>query len=302
MTKNCGFNGVQVVSLESRRAVEMGRLIKSYGGVPRVAPSMREAPIERNQNALEFAAQLLDGQFDMMIFLTGVGTRMLTKVVETRYPREEFVEALTKVKVVARGPKPVAALKELRVPIDVSVPEPNTWRELLQAIEPVPAGLRIAVQEYGKPNPELIQGLRHRGAQVTSVPVYQWELPEDTGPLRQAIREMTEGRADVAMFTTSVQVPHLFKIAAEMQLEDLLRKALSKMMVASVGPISSEALLDHSVHVDMEPSHPKMGFLVKEAAEQSARILTAKRMLPFTTRRDGSSHPIKHPVNKDAAH
>ncbi len=114
MTKNSGFNGVQVVSLESRRAVEMVRLIEYYGGVPRVAPSMREAPIERNQKALDFAAQLLDGQFDMMIFLTGVGTRMLTKVVETRYPREEFVEALTKVKVVARGPKPVAALKGRR--------------------------------------------------------------------------------------------------------------------------------------------------------------------------------------------
>ena len=277
MTKNSGFNGVQVVSLESRRAVEMGRLIESCGGVPRVAPSMREAPIERNQKALDFASRLLEGRFDMMIFLTGVGTRALTKVVETRYRREEFVERLTKVKVVARGPKPVAALKELRVPIDVKVPEPNTWRELLAAIDPVPTGLRVAVQEYGKPNPELIQGLRDRGAQVTPVPVYQWELPEDIGSLRQAIREITEGRAAVVLFTTSVQVPHLFTIAAEMQLEDVLRKALVHMMVASVGPICSEALRDHSVHVDMEPSHPKMGVLVQEAAEQSAGILAAKR-------------------------
>ena len=89
---------------------------------------MREVPIERNQHALRFAAALLSGRFDMMIFLAGVGTRALTKVVETRYRREDFVEALTKVTVVARGPKPIAALKELRVPIDVKVPEPNTWR------------------------------------------------------------------------------------------------------------------------------------------------------------------------------
>ena len=141
VTQTRGFNGVRVIALESRRSVEMARLIESHGGVPRVAPSMREVPIERNQPALRFAAALLSGRFDMMIFLTGVGTRALTKVVETRYRREEFVEALTKIKVVARGPKPVAALKELRVSIDVKVPEPNTWRELLQAIAPVRAGL-----------------------------------------------------------------------------------------------------------------------------------------------------------------
>ena len=238
---------------------------------------MREVPIERNEHALRFAAALVSGQFDMMIFLTGVGTRALTKVVETRYRREEFVEALTKIKVVARGPKPVAALKELRVPIGVKVPEPNTWRELLQAIAPVRAGLRVAVQEYGKPNLALIQGLRDRRAQVTPVPVYQWELPEDTGALRQAISDITEGRADVVLFTTSVQVPHLFTIATEMQLEDRLRRALVHAMVASIGPICSETLLEHGVHVDMEPSHPKMGVLVREAAEKSAGILVAKR-------------------------
>ena len=159
----------------------------------------------------------------------------------------------------------------------MKVPEPNTWRELLQAIDPVRAGLRVAVQEYGKPNLALIQGLRDRRAHVTPVPVYQWELPEDTRPLRQAIRDIAEGRADVVLFTTSVQVPHLFAIAAEMQLEDLLRQALGHVMVASIGPISSETLLDHGVHVDMEPSHPKMGVLVREAAEHSAGILAAKR-------------------------
>ena len=209
VTQSRGFDGVRVIALESRRSVEMARLIESYGGVPRVAPSMREVPIERNQHALRFAAVLLGGQFDMMIFLTGVGTRALTKVVETRHRREEFVEALTKVAIVARGPKPIAALKELHVPVDVKVPEPNAWLELLQAIDPVRAGLRVAVQEYGTPNLALIQGLRDRSATVTPVPVYQWELPEDTGPLRQAIREIAERRADVVLFTTSVQVPHL---------------------------------------------------------------------------------------------
>ncbi len=62
-----------------------------------------------------------------------------------------------------------------------------------------------------------------------------------------------------------------------MQVEDLLRMALVQVMVASIGPICSETLLDHGVHIDMEPSHPKMGVLVQEAAVQSAGILAAKR-------------------------
>ena len=74
------FDGLRVVSFESRRAAEMAELIRKQGGDPFVAPSMREAPIENNTEAFEFAERLFRGEFDLMIFLTGVGTRALNKV------------------------------------------------------------------------------------------------------------------------------------------------------------------------------------------------------------------------------
>ncbi|MBI3697205.1 MAG: uroporphyrinogen-III synthase, partial [Acidobacteria bacterium] len=183
------FAGLRVLSLESRRCEEMAKLISKSGGVPSVAPSMREVPRESNTEALEFARSLAESGFDMVIFLTGVGTRALAGVVETVYSRERFVELLKKVVVVARGPKPAAVLREMNVPVAVAVPEPNTWRELLRALDQHGSihGLRVAVQEYGIANPELLAGLEERGAQVTRVPVYQWALPEDTGPLRAAV-------------------------------------------------------------------------------------------------------------------
>ncbi len=110
-----GFAGLRVLSLESRRAPEMAKLIASNGGKATVAPSMREIPLASNSEALAFAHVLSEGSFDMVIFLTGVGTRALTRVVETVYPVEQFVGALRKITIVARGPKPVAALKELGV-------------------------------------------------------------------------------------------------------------------------------------------------------------------------------------------
>jgi len=269
------FDGLRVVAFESRRATEIGELIRRQGGEPFVAPSMREAPIENNADAFAFAERLFQGEFDMVIFLTGVGTRALAKVLETRYPEGQFAEALRKVTVVARGPKPMAALREMQVPVAATAAEPNTWRELLTAIEGRPER-RIAVQEYGKSNVDLLNALRARGAEVTPVPVYQWDLPEDTGPLRDAVRRIAAGQADVVMFTTSIQIAHLFRIAAEEQLEQPMRSALGRMVIASIGPTTTEALEEFGLGPDITPSHPKMGFLVKETAEQASHACLRK--------------------------
>jgi uroporphyrinogen-III synthase len=277
-----GLAGLRVLSLESRRAVEMAKLIETYGGRAIVAPSMREVPLESNTEALQFARTLSAGGFDMVIFLTGVGTRALAKVVETVYPLEEFVEALRSVSIVARGPKPVAALKELGVPVLIAVPEPNTWRDLLRALDekravaPL-ARRRVAVQEYGASNAELLAGLAERGAQVTRVPVYQWALPEDTAPLRAAVEAIAHGEIDLALFTTSIQVAHLLKIAREMNRENAVRRAFSRILVGSIGPITSEELREQGFAADFEPAHPKMGILVNEAAQRAKELLDKKR-------------------------
>ena len=276
---------MRVLALESRRAPELAKLIATYGGEPMVAPSMREVPLESNKEALAFSARLLAGEFDMVIFLTGVGARAILSVVETVNGRGEYIAALHRVKVVARGPKPVAALREIGVTPVITAPEPNTWHELLRALDDAGKetqelglqGMRVAVQEYGASNPELLAGLRERGAQVTRVPVYQWALPEDLGPLRLAIKAIAEGTVEVVMFTTAVQAIHLFQVAAEMNLEEPVKNGLKRAIVASIGPTTTEELQRRGIRADLEPSHPKMGYLVKETSEQAAELLQRKR-------------------------
>jgi uroporphyrinogen-III synthase len=280
---NKNFDGLRVLSLESRRGPEMAKLIASYGGEAIVAPSMREIPLETNTEALAFGRKLRAGEFDMVIFLTGVGTRALARVVETLYPLDQYLAELRKIAVVARGPKPVAVLKEWNVPIALAAPEPNTWRELLRALDENAAsiplkGRRIALQEYGVANTELVAELAARGAQITSVPVYEWALPEDTGPLRSSITAMGREEVDVILFTTATQADHLLQIASEMKQEEELRRALQQMVVASIGPTTSERLREYGIVPDMEPTHPKMGFLVNEAAQRSAEVLRRKRV------------------------
>jgi uroporphyrinogen-III synthase len=277
------FAGLRVLSLESRRGPEMAKLITTYGGQATIAPSMREVPLETNTEALAFARTLFGGDFDMVIFLTGVGTRALAKVVESVHPMEACLAELRKITIVARGPKPLAVLREWNVPVAVVAPEPNTWRELLRVLdekaESFPLqGRRVAVQEYGIASKELIAGLEGRGAQVTSVPVYEWALPEDTAPLRTAITAIARNEMDVILFTTATQADHLLQIAAKMKEEDSLRRALSHMAIISIGPTTSERLREYGLTPDMEPTHPKMGYLVSEAAQHSAEILQQKRI------------------------
>ena len=280
MTPN--FQGLRVLSLESRRATEMAALISSFGGEPIVAPALREVPLESNTDALDFAAALMRGEFSVVIFLTGVGTRTLASAIERVHSREAWSAALARTKVVARGPKPLAALRELKVPVWIAVPEPNTWRELLDAVdaraqEQPLRGARVAVQEYGVSNTELLAALNKRGAVVTRVPVYRWVLPEDVEPLKNAVTAISLGEVDVAVFTTSVQVVHLWQIVQDMGLEADVRRELSRTVIASIGPTTSEELRRHGLAVDLEASHPKMGFLVRETAERSVDLLRAKR-------------------------
>jgi uroporphyrinogen-III synthase len=277
------FGGLRVLALESRREREMAALITTHGGEARVAPSMRELPLESNTAATAFADALVRGEFDVVVLLTGVGTRVLLDVVErTQESRDGFVAALGRVRVAVRGPKPLAVLRELGLTPWVTAPEPNTWRELLAAIDAAGAdaslsGQRVAVQEYGTSNPELVAGLEARGARVTAVPVYQWALPEDLGPLEDACRALATEQVDVALFTTATQVVHLLQVAERMGAADSVRAALGRVVVGSIGPTTSDELRAHGIDVDMEPSHPKMGLLVREAAQRAAALRTAKQ-------------------------
>jgi len=273
------LQGLRVVSFESRRAKEMAELIRRYGGEPIVAPSMREIPLGENRAALDLVPELESGSVDYLVLMTGVGTRTLNEALLTAYRQERILSALGRTRLVARGPKPIAALKELGLQPAITVPEPNTWRELLGTLEAAVdlRGKRITVQEYGIPNPELISGLERRGAVVRTIRIYRWALPEDLAPLRHGIQKIIRGEADIALFTNGAQVDHVFRIAADGKADERLRLACKYIMIASVGPVCTEALEQFGLKPDLEPPHPKMGSLIAEVAASASRILGAKR-------------------------
>ncbi len=276
------LKGIRVVSFESRRSQEMQNLLQKHGADVHVAPSMREIPIEDQHEAIAFGQSLKTSGCDVLILLTGVGTRMLVDAMALSWPKEEVLNWLRQVTLVCRGPKPVAVLKELGLEPDVRVPEPNTWRELLVTLDSeVPIqGRTVAVQEYGRSNPMLIQGLNDRGAHVRRVPVYAWAMPEDITALTEAVKAIVASQRDVALFTSATQVDHVIQCAKQLGLDtECITKLLTEMAVASIGPITTEVLHSYGLQADIVPKHPKMGHLVMAVAEQAHAVLAQKRAM-----------------------
>lgn len=272
------LNGITVVGFESRMADTTAQLIEKYDGRAISAPSMQEVPLEEHEAVFDFAEELFDGAVDIVLFTTGVGTHMLMDALDTRYDLGAVVEALSELAVVARGPKPARALTEYDVPVSVKVPEPNTWEEVLGVLttdrRTTPLdGRRVAVQEYGRPNPDLNEALRAEGAELLRVPIYRWALPDDLEPLRNGLRSLIDGEAKVAVFTSRQQVEHVLQVAADERWEASVRQAFDEALVASVGPVTSEALAAHNIQVDYEPERPKLGILIRGLAEEVPRRL-----------------------------
>ena len=280
--------GLRVLSLESRRANDMETLILREEGIPFIAPSVKERPTDDQNVAIRFVEQLEAGEFDMVICMTGVGLAFLKDVIARHMPIERLGDALRTVTIVSRGPKPVGVLRSLGVPVHVIIPEPNTWKEVVEVVAERGA-VRIAVQEYGRPSIEMNAALERLGATVTPVALYRWEMPDDMEPLREAARRLAAGAFDVVLFTSSIQLDHLLETARALGIHDAVRSALvHDVAVASIGPVMTASLVAHGFPVDIVPRHPKMWALVKAAGEQASAVLSEQKQrgLPNPLRRD----------------
>ena len=276
------LNGLRVIAFESRLAAEIAVLIEKQGGMAFVAPSVRELPPTDSADALRFADRMELGEFDMLVCMTGVGLRLFLKSIAPNFDAERLAKAMRRLTVVSRSSKPTAVLREMNVPVQIAIQEPNTWREIVAAL-----GRReercVALLEHGKPNPELIKALEGFDMKVATYAPYHWELPEDVGPLREAVRRLASiekgSECDVALFTSSVQLEHLLQVARETGQEDAVKRALkSSVAVASIGPAMTEALEEAGLAPDIVPEHPKMGILLSAVGALAGPIVQAKRM------------------------
>ena len=106
------FSELKVVAFESRMSKETAHLIRRYGGTPLVAPSMREIPLGDHSAVESFAKHLLDKTLDTVVFLTGVGARLLLNSSFELYTKEQILNAIAETTIITRGPKPAAVIRD----------------------------------------------------------------------------------------------------------------------------------------------------------------------------------------------
>jgi uroporphyrinogen-III synthase len=257
------MKGKRIAILEARLGAQLADLVRQRGGVPVHVPALAEVPDIDADAIASVVRSLVQRPPALAVFQTGVGTRALFNATDGRGITAELLRLLEKSTVVARGPKPMAALRSRGVRIDRSAAEPFTTHEVLAAIGELPlAGARVIIQRYGTPNAELDQALAARGAEVVEIPTYRWSLPEDTKPLAELVGALERREIDAVVFTNAEQARNLFAIAREIQRERALQAALNATLVASIGPVASAALREAGVEVGVEARPPKLGALL----------------------------------------
>ena len=260
--------GKTIAITEARRAAELASLITKLGGVPYSVPAVREIPLRDLAPALEVLARICRGEVSLIVFLTGVGTRAFFELAAEAGTRDALLRALERMEVAARGPKPVAALHDAGVRIDLTPKEPTSEGLLRALADHDLDGKLVAVQLYGEENSFLIEGLRARGATVLDIPLYEWALPEDQEPLIRLIGHVLDGSIDVLAFTSSPQIRHLFAVAERLGLRDQLIGALRDgVVVAVIGPVAQRALGEQGLVPRIQPEKGTMGALIHAIAE-----------------------------------
>jgi uroporphyrinogen-III synthase len=261
-----------VAILEHRFTKEFSTLFERFGASVQACPLLEEKPVENRDELQNFVRGVVAGRLDAMIFLTGVGARFLVAEAESMGVKQGFLEALGKLTIVVRGPKPVAALKQLSVRVDVT-PENPTTEGVIEALRTRDLqGRRVGIQLYGTPNPQLVSALEAKGAIVIPVQVYAYGAAADSSAVNDLIKRMVAGEIDVVAFTSAPQVRMLFDFASQLNMKDALKNALAKdVVIASIGEVTSRALTEEGLSPKIVPPQSKMGPLAQAVADHFSK-------------------------------
>ncbi|WP_460370570.1 uroporphyrinogen-III synthase, partial [Actinocorallia lasiicapitis] len=259
--------GFAVGVTAARRHEELAALLERRGARVVHAPAIRLVPLQDDAELLHATEDCINQNIDFAVVTTGIGFRAWLETADGWGLRDDLIDRLGRVRILARGPKARGAIRSAGLHDEWS-PESESCEEVLKYLLEQPLeGARIAVQLFGEPLPEFTDALRERGAEVIEVPVYRWSRTDDSTPLRRLVGQAVAGTVDAITFTSSPAVAATLAVAAEDGLEDALTEALRTNVVAAcVGPVTAFALTERGVPT-VQPERARIGALVRAIVE-----------------------------------
>jgi uroporphyrinogen-III synthase len=257
--------GYTVAVTAARRKEELGALLDRRGARVVHAPAIRIVPLADDSELVAATRAVLAGPVDLVVATTGVGFRGWLEAADAwDLP---LVAHLRSARVLARGPKARGAIRGSGL-VDAWSPESESSAEVLEHLlsgaEGPLAGRRIAVQLHGDPLPDFVDGLRATGAEVLTVPVYRWVLPEDVVPVQRLVGSVIAGTVDAVTFTSAPAAASLLHVAGDLGRRDELVTALrGRVRAIAVGSVTAGPLEAAGVPT-WQPERARLGALARE--------------------------------------
>ncbi|MBO1512707.1 uroporphyrinogen-III synthase [Metabacillus bambusae] len=252
------LNGKTIALAGQRKSEELSKLVENLGGVALVRPAQGTVFLDDSNVEKEIQA-LVDGNFDWLIFTTGLGTDKLYQTAVNIGLGEKFIEALKKSKVAARGYKTVNVLKKLGIIPIVRDDDGSTAGLVRELNAHRLTGLRVALQLHGDPAPVLIDWLEEQGAEYREILPYK-HIPPKPEVMEQLVGEILRGEIDAVNFTSTPQARFLMAHAKEKGVEEEVLHAFATNVIAvSVGKVTAQALREVGITRMVVPEEERMG-------------------------------------------
>lgn len=267
------LEGRTIALAESRQLEELATMLESEGATALRCPLVSILDAPDTTTVLPWLRELCADRFAYVVLMTGEALRRLLHFADTDGRRGAFIAALARTKIIARGPKPGQAMKEIGLSPTRVAKAPTTEGVIVTLQNEPLSGQAVGVTLYGEPNVKLEQFLVSAGARVHTVMPYIYAPASDDDRVADLIARIARGEVDVLLFTSSSQVDRIYDVAGRRGLDEMLRQGLTRTRIAAVGPVLAERLRQHGATVDI---CPEQGFVMKNLVQHIKRALAGR--------------------------
>ncbi len=230
---------------------ESVRLAESQGFEVLAVPMLETRETE-DPRFPEFLERLAAGAVDAVVFSSSNGVGFAFHQATAAIGQERFRTALNGARVVAIGPATQLALE--RFGVSAALPKEHSSRGIVEHFKRRRiAAKRVVLLRSRQGSPELHEGLRSMGCEVTDISLYEVGLPGDLADVRAFFDRVVRGEVDVYAFLSSLTVRNFFDLAAVLGVEDAVRAALARATVAAIGGPTRETLEGEGIRVAVAP-------------------------------------------------
>jgi uroporphyrinogen-III synthase len=257
------LSGFVVGVTADRRAAEQIAMLERRGATVVHGPAIRTHPLRVDRVLADAIEDLIAHPPEVTVLSTGIGVRGVIEAAEVLGRAEALVDALARSRVHVRGPKAHGAAVTVDLPVAWGTSSGMSSEVLEELGRRGIAGVRIALQLDGAAQHPLAEALVAAGADLVTLPVYRWSLPDDLTPVRRLAQAVIEGRVDAVTFTARPQIESLCEIAETEGALDRLRRGFAQgVVVACVGPVCAEAATAAGFGEPVVPVRPRLGSMV----------------------------------------